>query len=62
MNLEQLEQEAENLKSVDTSNLSVDQLQQLVGRLTSMLSKSESLLSEIKIEDIKINKDETDNS
>ena len=62
MNLEQLEQEAENLKSVDTSNLSVDQLHQLVGRLTSMLSKSESLLSEIKIEDIKINKDETDNS
>ena len=62
MNLEQLEKEAENLKSVDTSNLSVDQLQQMVNKLTSMLEKSESLLSEIKIEDIKINKDETDNS
>ena len=62
MNLDQLEQEAENLKSVDTSNLSVDQLHQMVNKLTSMLEKSESLLSEIKIEDIKINKDETDNS
>jgi len=62
MNLDQLEQEAENLKSIDTSKLSVDQLQQMVNKLTSMLERSESLLSEIKIEDIKINKDETDNS
>jgi RNase adaptor protein for sRNA GlmZ degradation len=62
MNLDQLEQEAENLKSIDTSKLSVDQLQQMVNKLTLMMERSESLLSEIKIEDIKINKDETDNS
>ena len=60
MNLDQLENEAENLKSLDFSQLSPQQLSQLVEKLSAMLEKSETLLTSIKIEDIQ--NDETDNS
>ena len=60
MNLDQLENEAENLKSLDLSQLSPQQLTQLVEKLSAMLEKSETLLTSIKIEDIQ--NDETDNS
>ena len=60
MNLDQLENEAENLKSLDFSQLSPQQLSQLVEKLSAMLEKSETLLTSIKIEDIQNN--ETDNS
>ena len=59
MNLEQLENEANKLKSLDVTNLPPEQLAQLVEKLSTMLEKSETLLSTFKLEDIK---DETDNS
>jgi hypothetical protein len=59
MNLEQLENEANKLKSLDVTNLPPEQLSQLVEKLSAMLEKSETLLSTLKLEDIK---DETDNS
>jgi hypothetical protein len=59
MNLEQLENEANKLKSLDVTNLPPEQLSQLVEKLSAMLEKSETLLSTFKLEDIK---DETDNS
>ena len=59
MNLEQLENEANKLKSLDVTNLPPEQLTQLVEKLSTMLEKSETLLSTFKLEDIK---DETDNS
>jgi len=60
MNLEQLENEANELKSLNLTNLPPEQLSQLVEKLSVMLEKSETLLSTIKLEDI--NEDETDNS
>jgi hypothetical protein len=59
MNLEQLENEANKLKSLDVTSLPPEQLSQLVEKLSAMLEKSETLLSTFKLEDIK---DETDNS
>jgi hypothetical protein len=59
MNLEQLENEANKLKSLDVTNLPPEQLSQLAEKLSAMLEKSETLLSTFKLEDIK---DETDNS
>jgi hypothetical protein len=59
MNLEQLENEANELKSLNLTNLPPEQLAQLVEKLSTMLEKSETLLSTIKLEDIN---DETDNS
>ena len=59
MNLEQLENEANELKSINLTNLPPEQLAQLVEKLSAMLEKSETLLSTIKLEDIN---DETDNS
>jgi hypothetical protein len=59
MNLEQLENEANKLKSLDVTNLPPEQLSQLAEKLSAMLEKSETLLSTLKLEDIK---DETDNS
>jgi hypothetical protein len=59
MNLDQLENEANKLKSLDVTNLPPEQLSQLVEKLSAMLEKSETLLSTLKLEDIK---DETDNS
>jgi hypothetical protein len=60
MNLEQLENEANELKSLDLTKLSPNQFSQLVEKLSAMLDKSETLLSSIKIDEIKEN--ETDNS
>jgi hypothetical protein len=60
MNLDQLENEANELKSLNLTNLPPEQLSQLVEKLSAMLEKSETLLSTIKLEDI--NEDETDNS
>jgi exopolyphosphatase/pppGpp-phosphohydrolase len=48
MNLEQLQQEAENLKSIDTANLTPEQLTQLVEKLSKMMDASESALLGIK--------------
>ena len=50
MSLEKLQQEAEELKSLDLTKLPPEQLSQLVEKLTSMLDKSETLLSTFKIE------------
>lgn len=48
MNIEQLQQEAENLKSIDTANLTPEQLTQLVEKLSKMMDASESALLGIK--------------
>jgi len=52
MNLDQLENEANELKSLDITNLPPEQLSQLVEKLSAMLEKSETLLSTLKLEDI----------
>jgi hypothetical protein len=57
MSLEKLQQEAEELKSLDITSISPDQLGQLVEKLSTMLDKSETLLSTLKIEE-----NETNNS
>jgi exopolyphosphatase/pppGpp-phosphohydrolase len=46
--IEQLQQEAENLKSIDTANLTPEQLTQLVEKLSKMMDASESALLGIK--------------
>lgn len=46
--IEQLQQEAENLKSIDTANLTPEQLTQLVEKLSKMMDASESALLRIK--------------
>lgn len=51
MNLEKIEQQAGELQLLDVANLSPDQLSNLVEKLSVLLEKSETLLSEIKIED-----------
>lgn len=51
MRLEKLQQEAEELKSLDVTKLSPEQLNELVKKLDAMLDKSETLLSTLKIED-----------
>jgi len=75
MNLEQLQQEAENLKSIDIASLKPEQLNQLVEKLTSLMDSSEIALfgvkthldqvkTEIETEtqsEIKIIEDDTDN-
>ena len=47
-NVEQLQQEAENLKSIDAANLTPEQLTQLVEKLSKMMDASESALLGIK--------------
>ena len=60
MDLEKLQQEANELKSLDLSKLPPEQLPQLVDKLMSMLEKSEVLLTTFKLENIKDN-DEDNN-
>lgn len=66
MNLEQLQQEAENLKSLDINALTQEQVVKLVEKLTSLMDASESALLEVKtqLDQVKteIETDETDNS
>ena len=50
MNLEQLKQQAKNLKQIDPSTLSQEQIAELVNQLASMVDITEKHLSEIKIE------------
>ena len=57
MKLEQIQQETENLKSLDVTSLTPEQLQQLVEKLSSIIDDSENTLSQINIED-----NEADNS
>ena len=57
MKLEQIQQETNNLKSLDVTSLTPEQLQQLVEKLSSIIDNSETALSQINIE-----ADETDNS
>lgn len=62
MNIEQLQQEAENLKSIDTTNITPEQMNQLVEKITSLMNASEEALLGIKLQldEIKIPEDETD--
>ena len=57
MKLEQIQQETNNLKSLDVTSLTPEQLQQLVEKLSSIIDDSENTLSQINIED-----NEADNS
>jgi predicted DNA-binding ArsR family transcriptional regulator len=57
MSLEKLQQEAEELKSLDVTKLSPEQLNELVKKLELMMNEGETLLSTLKIED-----NEPDNS
>jgi adenosylmethionine-8-amino-7-oxononanoate aminotransferase len=50
MNLEEIKQQAQNLKQVDPSTLSPEQLTELVNKLASMVDTTEQQLSNIKIE------------
>ena len=65
MNIEQLQQEAENLKSIDAANLTPEQIVKLVEKLTSLMDASESALLGVKtqLDQVKteIETDETDN-
>jgi len=64
MNLEKLQQEAENIQQVDVTKLSAEQLESLVEKLSKMLDINESFLEETKsqLEEIKIEDNETNNS
>jgi len=61
MNLEKLQQEAEDLKQINITALSAEQLEQLVEKLSKMLDINESFLEETKsqIEELKIEEDES---
>lgn len=75
MNIEELQQEAENLKSLDAANLTPEAITQLVEKLTSLMDNSEvalfgikTQLDQIKTEveteietEIKLIEDDTDN-
>jgi len=50
MNLEQLKQETDNLKQINTAQLSPEQLLELIDKLSSLIETGEKQLSEIKIE------------
>jgi hypothetical protein len=50
MNLEQLKQEADNLKQIDTNQLSTEQLLQLIDKISTLIDTGEQQISEIKIE------------
>jgi hypothetical protein len=64
MNIEQLQQEAENLKSIDAVNLTPEQIAQLVEKLTSLMDASEAALLGVKtqLDQVKLEtEDDTDN-
>jgi len=50
MNLEQLKQETDNLKQIDTAQLSQEQLLQLIDKISTLIDTGEQQISEIKIE------------
>jgi hypothetical protein len=50
MNLEQLQQEAENLKSIDAASLTPEQLTQLVEKLSKMMDAGDLAMTEIKLQ------------
>jgi hypothetical protein len=50
MNLEQLKQEIDNLKQIDTTQLSTEQLLQLIDKISTLIDTGEEQVSEIKIE------------
>jgi hypothetical protein len=50
MNLEQLKQETDNLKQIDTTQLSAEQLLQLIDKISTLIDTGEKQVSEIKIE------------
>ncbi len=62
MSIDKLQQEAEQLQSIDAANLTPEQLTQLVEKLSKMMDESESSLAEIKLqlEQIKIETNDTD--
>ncbi len=66
MSLEKLKQEAEALQNIDASQMTPEQLTELVNKLSSLLNQSEeSLINTTLIEVNKIennDEDETDNS
>jgi len=50
MKLEELQQEAENLKLIDANNLTPEQMIKLVEKLSSLMDASESALLGVKTE------------
>jgi hypothetical protein len=63
MDLEKLQQEAEALQKLDTSQMTPEQLSELFEKLTSILEQSEkSLTNTTFIESQTQNEDETSNS
>lgn len=66
MKLEKLQQEAENLKSIDANNLTPEQMIKLVEKLSLLMDASESALLGVKTEldqvKTEIEIDETNNS
>ena len=50
MNIEQLQQEAENLKSIDAANLTPEQIAQLVEKLSKMMDAGDLAMTEIKLQ------------
>ena len=48
--IEQLQQEAENLKSIDAANLTPEQLTQLVEKLSKMMDAGDLAMTEIKLQ------------
>ena len=50
MNIDQLKQETDKLKQVDTTQLSSEQLIGLIDKLASLMEVGEQQISEIKIE------------
>jgi hypothetical protein len=61
MDFEQFQQEAENLKQVDVTKLSPEQLEKLVEKLSRMLDINESFIEDTKsqIEELNIEEDES---
>ena len=51
MNIDQLKQETDKLKQIDTAQLSPEQLMELIDKLATLIDTGEQHISEIKIED-----------
>jgi hypothetical protein len=65
MSLEKLQQEAEALRNVDTSQMTPEQLTEFVNKLSSILEQSEESLKNITLIELsktENNEDETNNS
>jgi hypothetical protein len=62
MNLEQLQQEAEKLKTIDPAALSPEQLSEFLEKLSGILSQSEESLINTSLIELNINENESNES